>query len=94
MKKMIFGNIFLSREPRFNEIDNLTSLIHPCYYGSDLFKILDNISLLEGDVIRFFMQIIDKLGQIKMATEDKSLRDMLDNCQKLVNECVKDFGSV
>ena len=75
-------------------MDNLTSLIHPCYYGSDLFKILGNVSLLEGDVIRFFRQVIDKLGQIKSATQDKSLRGMLDNCQQLVNNCVKDFGIV
>jgi len=94
LKKMVFRDIFLGKEHRFNEMDNLTSLIHPCYHGSDLFKILENTSLLEGDVIRFFRQIIDKLGQIKSATEDKSLRDMLDNCQKLVNDCVKDFGIV
>ena len=94
LKKMVFRDIFLGKEHRFNEIDNLTSLIHPCYHGSDLFEILENTSLLEGDVIRFFRQIIDKLGQIKSATEDKSLRDMLDNCQKLVNDCVKDFGIV
>ncbi|HLC62257.1 MAG TPA: DEAD/DEAH box helicase [Candidatus Nanoarchaeia archaeon] len=94
LKRKIWSDHFLNREKKFREIDNLTSLVHPCYYGTDLFKILGHVSLLEGDVIRFFRQIMDKLGQIKSATQDKSLRDMLDNCQQLVNNCVKDFGIV
>ncbi len=94
LKKMTWGDDFLRREKKFNEIDGLASLIHPCYYGSSLFKILENTNLLEGDVIRFFRQVMDRLGQIKSATEDKSLRDMLSNCQKLVDDCVGDFGSV
>ena len=94
LKKLIWADEFLNKDKRFREIDNLTSMIHPCYYGSSLFKILENTSLLEGDLIRFFRQIIDRLGQIKSATQDKSLRDMLDNCQQLVNNCVKDFGIV
>ena len=92
LKKKIWNDIFLSREKKFREIEDLTSLVHPCYYGSSLFKIIENTNLLEGDLIRFFRQIIDKLGQIKSATEDRSLRDMLGNCQQLVNNCVNDFG--
>ena len=94
LKKMIWANDFLNKEKRFREIGNLSSLVHPCYYGSSLFKILENTNLLEGDVIRFFRQIIDRLGQVKSAMEDKRLRDMLDNCQQLVNNCVNDFGMV
>jgi len=92
LKKKIWNDIFLSREKKFREIEDLTSLVHPCYYGSSLFKIIENTNLLEGDLIRFFRQIIDKLGQIKSATEDRSLRDMLGNCQQLVNNFVNDFG--
>ena len=94
LKKLIWRDDFLRREKRFNEMDELTAIVHPCYHGTDLFKILESTSLLEGDVIRFLRQVIDKLSQIKSATQDKSLRDMLDNCQKLVNDCVKDFGIV
>ena len=94
LKKKIWANDFLSREKRFREIDSLSSLVHPCYYGSSLFKILENTNLLEGDVIRLFRQIIDRLGQVKSAMEDKRLRDMLGNCQQLVNNCVNDFGMV
>ena len=94
LKKMIWADDFLSKEKKFKEIDILTSLIHPCYHGSNLFKILENTNLLEGDVIRFFRQIIDRLGQIKSATEDKRLRDMLSNCQKLADDCVGQFDTI
>ncbi|MEK6943664.1 MAG: DEAD/DEAH box helicase [Nanoarchaeota archaeon] len=94
LKKMLWDDDFLSKEKRFREIDNLTSMIHLCYTGSDLFKILSNTNLLEGDLIRFFRQIVDKLGQIKSATQDRSLRDMLSNCQDLVNKCVNDLEVV
>ena len=94
LKKFLWKDDFLNREKRFNELDDLTAIVHPCYHGMDLFKILESTSLLEGDVIRFLRQVIDRLGQIKSATPDMSLRDMLDNCQKLVNDCVKDFGIV
>ena len=94
LRQMIRADDFLNREHKFRELDNLSSLIHPCYHGTDLFKILFNTNLLEGDVIRFFRQLIDKLGQIKSATPDERLRDMLSNCQKVVEDCVKDFGVV
>ncbi|MBI2657489.1 DEAD/DEAH box helicase [Candidatus Woesearchaeota archaeon] len=94
LKRMIWGNDYLRHEKRFREIDELTSLMHPLYHGQSLLKIIENTNLLEGDVIRFFRQIADKLGQIKSATEDRSLRDMLSNCQKIVEDCVGEFDTI
>src|SRR3989338_3142222 len=91
LKKMVWKNEYLSREKRFRQIENLTAMVHPLYHGRNLFRILENTNLLEGDVIRFFRQVVDKLGQIKGATEDRSLRDMLSNCQKLVDDCLGEF---
>ena len=75
---------------RFGEIDNLTGIIYPCYKGHGIFEVLKNSSLPEGDVIRFFRQIIDRLSQIKAATQDRSLGDMMDNCQKIVAACIEE----
>src|SRR3989344_5932898 len=72
LKKMVWKNEYLSREKRFRQIENLTAMVHPLYHGRNLFRILENTNLLEGDVIRFFRQVVDKLGQIKGATEDRS----------------------
>jgi superfamily II RNA helicase len=94
LKDMLRESDFLSKEKKFRQIDNVASLIHLCYTGADLFKILANTNLPEGDLLRFFRQVTDKLGQIKSATEDRSLRDMLSNCQDLVAKCVKDLDAV
>jgi len=94
LKRMVWKNDYLGREKRFREFENLTALIHPLYHGRSLLKILENTNLLEGDVIRFFRQIADRLGQIKSATEDKSLKDMLSNCQKVVEDCVGEFDTL
>ena len=94
LKRMIWKNDYLKHEKRFREIDDLTALIHPLYHGQNLLKIIENTNLLEGDLIRFFRQIEDKLRQIKSATEDRSLMDMLSNCQKLVDNCVGKFDTI
>ena len=78
----------------FKSIDNLTALIHPCYHNKNIFEILPNTNLLEGDLIRFFRQILDKIGQIKKATGDERLRQLLGSCQGLVIDCLKDVDVV
>ncbi len=94
LKRMIWKNEYLAHEKRFREIENLTALMHLLYHGQSLFKILENTNLQEGDVIRLFRLIVDKLGQIKGATQDSSLRDMSSNCQKLVDDCLGEFDTI
>ena len=94
LKRMIWRHEYLKHEKRFREIDDLTALVHPLYHGQSLIKIIENTNLLEGDVIRFFRLIEDKLRQVKSATEDKSLKDMLSNCQKIVEDCVGQFDTI
>ena len=94
LKRLVWKNEYLGREKRFREAESLTALVHPLYHGRSLLKILENTNLLEGDAIRFFRQIADRLGQIKSATEDKSLKDMLSNCKKVVEDCVGEFDTL
>ena len=94
LKQLIWKDDYLSREKRFREIKSLTGLTHPLYYGRSLFTILENTNLLEGDVLRFFRLIADRLRQIKSATEDRSLKDRLSNCQKIVEDCIGQFDTV
>ncbi len=89
--KKIFSVPYLNKSKKFNYLEALTSLIYPCYHGCTLFEILKNSSMAEGDVIRFFRQILDRIGQIKSATRDHRLEDYLNNCQRLIQECIKDF---
>jgi len=78
----------------FKSLDKLTALIHPCYHNKSIFEILPNTNLLEGDLIRFFRQILDKIGQIKKATSDERLRQMLGSCQSVIFDCLKDVDVV
>ena len=85
---------FLRRERRFQNIETITSLIHLCYYGSSIFRIIENTNLLEGDIIRFFRQIVDKLGQIKAATNDMVLSGMMASLQQLLLKCLSEVDAV
>ncbi len=94
LKKKIRDNPHLNRYKRFNCLETLTAMIHPCYYGKTIFDIMRNTNLPEGDVIRFFRQVLDRIGQIKKATEDGRLGAMLENCQHLITDSMKDIDVV
>ena len=79
---------------RFNHIDKLTALVHPCYHGKDIFFIMKNTNFLEGDVIRFFRQMLDRFGQIRNATSDERLSRLIGSCQKLVSDSLALVDSI
>ena len=94
LKNALRNNSYTTKEPRFKDLDALTSLIHPCYHNKSIFDIMENTNLLEGDLIRFFRQILDRINQIKKATEDERLRQMLRSCRDLILNCLRDIDSV
>ncbi|MBU0628083.1 MAG: DEAD/DEAH box helicase [Nanoarchaeota archaeon] len=81
-------------DKRFHNMDKLTALIHPCYYGKTIFEMMKNVNLLEGDLIRFFRQMIDKFAQIANATDDFELRQMARNCQGLIITSLADIDAI
>jgi len=94
LKNALMKNSYTNKEHRFNDLDALTSLIHPCYHNKSIFDIMENTNLLEGDLIRFFRQILDRIGQIKKATQDERLKQMLRSCQDLILNCLRGIDSV
>lgn len=90
LRQRINEHEYLRREKRFSQIENLTALVHPCYHGKTIFEIISNTNLLEGDIIRFLRQVLDRLGQIREATEDHQLRNLTDSCSHLIKDCIKD----
>ena len=91
---LIRTNEYCTKEKRFKEAAKLTGFIHPLYHGQGFFKILEQTLIPEGDLIRFFRQIADKLFQIKNATNDSRLREMLLSCQKKIDECLAGFDGL
>ena len=84
----------LQKERRFNHLEELTSLVHPCYHGKNVLEIVKNTNLLEGDVIRFFRQMLDRLGQIRNAAKDLRLMEMCRSCENLIQNCLKEIDAV
>jgi superfamily II RNA helicase len=85
---------FLKRKKNFKSLKKITALIWPCYKGKDIFDIIDNTNLLEGDVIRFFRQILDRIGQILKATDDNKLIEKLDAIRLKIIKALKDIDVV
>lgn len=91
LKGFIRKNEVLRRYKRFLDMDNVTAMIWPVQQGKSIFDVLDNTNLLEGDVIRFLRQILDRIGQVRQATRDKQLRDRLDSVQQKILNCLKEI---
>ncbi len=89
LKSLLHRNDYLARENKFLELENMTALIHPIYSGKSFFDVLQAINLLEGDLIRFYSQVLDRLGQIRKATNDEHLQYKIENCRKMVEKALE-----
>ncbi len=69
---------------QINNIPKVTALIFPLFKGQTFFELAKNTSLEEGNIIRFFNQIIDRINQLQRANEDPSLKAILDRIFVLV----------
>ncbi len=69
-------------------------MIFPIYNGKNIFDILKNTNLQEGDVIRFLRQILDRIGQIRKATDNESLVNMMDSISKVVLKSMEEIEIV
>ncbi len=94
LKKKLSSEDYLKREKRFENMKDLTALIQPCYEGISIFEIIHNTNLLEGDVIRIFRQMLDRIGQILNATDDDKLIGILKICRDRIDESMKDIDAI
>ncbi len=85
---------YAQKDKRFEEIIDLTAIIQPLYSGENLFEIVKNTSLQEGDVIRLLRQALDRTRQIRNAAKDTKLTSTLHDCQTRVINCLKDVDVV
>ena len=89
LEKKIYRNEYLSHERKFESLPQITALIHPIYNGQSFFDIIPLTNLLEGDLIRFYAQILDKIGQIKKATNNYKLIAKMDNCKGIIDRALE-----
>lgn len=86
---LLHKNSWLSREEKFQSMKDMTCLIYPLYHGKSFFEMLQQTNLLEGDLIRFYGQILDRLGQIKKATHHFLLQNKVQNCQGILQKALE-----
>lgn len=80
---------FLKREKWHKNIEPLTSLVHPFFEGKKFVEMLKNSSLPEGDLIRFYMQLLDKLEQLRRATRDERIAGIAANGIELIRKSLE-----
>ena len=89
LKSKLRRNEYLAREKKFENLDLITALIYPLYQGKGFFDLLELSNLLEGDLIRLFAQINDRIGQIKKATANRQLLNKMGNCQGIIDRALE-----
>jgi len=79
----------LKRGTWAHNIDKMTAIIYPLYQQKKFLDILKNSNLLEGDLIRIFMRIMDKLEQLTKALNDEKNLAMVKNCKGLLRSSLE-----
>jgi superfamily II RNA helicase len=86
----IYSNPILKRGDWHGNLEKMTSIIYPCYHHKRFLEILENVSMPEGDLIRIFMRIMDKLEQIdKAIIDNEHQRQLVRNCRQLIRDALE-----
>ncbi|NJL43854.1 MAG: DEAD/DEAH box helicase [Nitrosarchaeum sp.] len=94
LQGIIAGHAYLRKDKRMRHIQDLTAILVPCHEGKTIFDILRNTNMLEGDVLRFFRQILDRIGQIRKATDETGLAQKLTRCEQAVLHTLQDVDVI
>jgi superfamily II RNA helicase len=94
LEQGIHRNEYLSKEKRLRHLIDVSALIHPCFHGQSIFDILKNTNLLEGDIIRFFRQMIDRMTQIRNATQDRRLIEIMRSLENVILHSLQDIDAI
>jgi len=89
LKKTLYQNQYLSKEKKFENLHLITTFIKPIYEGQTFFDVMKLTNLLEGDLIRIYAQIIDRLGQIRKASTDYRLLNKIENCKGIIDKALE-----
>ncbi|OIO62719.1 hypothetical protein COT48_05590 [Candidatus Woesearchaeota archaeon CG08_land_8_20_14_0_20_47_9] len=87
LKALLSQNPYVGRSKQLKSLDNISALVHPMYNGRAFVELLKNTTMFEGDVIRLFRQVIDRIGQVKKASNDSDLIAKLENCICVIDKC-------
>lgn len=81
---------YSSKHMKMQYITLLAPFLYRWFSGCSFLELMRCTNLAEGDVIKFFRQMIDLMSQIRHAGRDEKLREKLDSiCSKLNRELVE-----
>ena len=86
---LLSNNQATRKEKSFENLRDVTALVYPMYIGKSFFEILENTNLLEGDLIRFYGQILDRINQIRKAGVDSELMEKMRFCRDLIKHALE-----
>lgn len=89
LQKLLFSHPYLRREVKFENLNLLTTILFPLFEGKDFFDVLELTNLLEGDLIRVYTQILDRIGQIYQATDKQKVRSSLDEAKYRIEKVLE-----
>ncbi len=89
LKGLLYKSEYLTHEKKFLSLDTMTALILPIYSGKTFFEVMDLTNLLEGDLIRIYAQILDRLGQIKKASTNYQLINKIMNAKGIIEKALE-----
>ncbi|MBI2576483.1 DEAD/DEAH box helicase [Candidatus Woesearchaeota archaeon] len=84
IKKKIQQHHHLEKDKRFWNLFEIASLVGPCLKQESFFLLTELTDIPEGDLIRFFGQILDRVRQIRRASFNPDLSIYLDELHNLV----------
>ncbi|MEK6960900.1 MAG: DEAD/DEAH box helicase [Nanoarchaeota archaeon] len=76
---------YLGKHMKMNYIILLAPFLQKWYEGCSFLELMKCTNLAEGDVIKFFRQMIDLMSQVKHASHDDQLRDKMDKISDRLN---------
>lgn len=89
LRTLLNADEYLSREEKFENLATMTALIYPLIKGQSFFEVIKLTNLLEGDLIRLYAQITDRIGQIRKATTEHKLLNKIENCKGMVDQVLE-----
>ena len=87
--KLISAQEYLRKVNKFQHLGKITAFIYPIYNEKTFFDVILLTNLLEGDIIRFYAQILDRIGQIRKASTNHELLTKLENCKGIVEKTLE-----
>lgn len=86
MVKFLRRHEVLGTSDWIDYIEPISALIKPCMDTRDFTTVLNNSTMGEGDIIRFFAQLADKLEQLDRASQTDDFRLMVQNSKQILRE--------